>query len=516
MNLPWLLFSSLRTRQDTVKHLPYSLLVAAPVLLLTAPAQAAGVQSWRFDTNQNQLEFTTNQDVQPRAQLIADPTRLVIDLPGIILGRPSFTESIGNGTIRSVRFGQFDRQTTRMVVEFAPGYTIDPEQVKFRGLTARQWTVQLPTPQLLPPEAIAPSDPSATVVPTTPSPIVSGPSPISPPTTSPPLFALATVEAIALENNQLLIRANQGIRYTTGWDRSTGAYRITINSAQLASTVREPRLDASSPLLRLRLQQADPRTVIILATPARGIQIRDTSQPGQQFLALQLQRVMTPPAAPPAEPVTTIPVPAPPRTPFPLPPPPTSSDPEVPRVPNGRVVVVVDPGHGGPDPGAIGRGGIQEKEIVLDIGRQVAALLEKQGVQAILTRSSDIDLDLEPRVQLAERANASVFVSIHANAIDLNRPDINGLETYYYNNGEELARTIHRSVLEGTGVADRRVRSARFYVLRKTSMPAVLVETGFVTGRDDAARLANPNYRSQMAAAIVRGILQYIQRSARF
>ncbi|HEY9749702.1 MAG TPA: N-acetylmuramoyl-L-alanine amidase, partial [Allocoleopsis sp.] len=194
---------------------------------------------------------------------------------------------------------------------------------------------------------------------------------------------------------------------------------------------------------------------------------------------------------------------------------PTNSPPttNIPRVPNGRLVVIVDPGHGGPDPGAVGIGGLQEKGLVLDISRQVAARLEQQGVQAILTREDDRDLDLEPRVALAERANASLFVSIHANSISMSRPDVSGLETYYYNSGERLARTIHNSVLQGTGARDRGVRSARFYVLRRTSMPAVLVEVGFVTGAEDAARLSTPGYRTQMADAIARGVLQYIQQN---
>lgn len=147
----------------------------------------------------------------------------------------------------------------------------------------------------------------------------------------------------------------------------------------------------------------------------------------------------------------------------------------------------------------------------MDISQQVAALLEQQGVQAVLTRTADIDLDLEPRVALAERVNATLFVSIHANAISLSRPDINGLETYYFDSGLGLAQSIHSSVLQSTGVKDRGVRRSRFYVLRRTSMPSVLVETGFVTGRDDAAKLSTASYRRQMAEAIARGILQYIR-----
>jgi N-acetylmuramoyl-L-alanine amidase len=181
------------------------------------------------------------------------------------------------------------------------------------------------------------------------------------------------------------------------------------------------------------------------------------------------------------------------------------------RNPDGRQVIIIDPGHGGPDPGAIGIGGIQEKEIVLDISRQVAALLEQQGVQAVMTRTSDIDLDLEPRVVLAEQLNASLFVSIHANAISLSRPDVNGLEVYYYDSGESLARVMHSTILQSVNMRDRGVRRARFYVLRRTSMPAILIETGYVTGQEDAANFNNPTFRRQLAEAIVRGILNYIR-----
>lgn len=614
------MFSVLRKRRDTVKHFPHFLLTATSLLLLAAPAHASRLESWRFDSNRNQLEFITDEDVQPKAQLISDPTRLVIDLPGVILGRPASTQSY-DGAIRSVRLGQFDRGVARLVVELAPGYTIDPNQVRFRGITARQWTVQLPAPTPLPADTAVNTPSGGTAssnqsgaatqiqgVQVTPDGIfvrTNGGAPnldvrrssdrrqitvdvqgatlalaaprdllinrlgvnrvtlsqqqASPPVaritlsvdrsspdwkastssvgglvllptgnvasgsddsaspTPTPIYrsgALATIESIGLENNdtQLVVRATQPLKYTTGWDRATGAYRVTINSAQLSKTVKGPQLEASSPVLKLRLRQETANTAVILITPASGVQISEVNQPSQQTLALQLQRARSPVAAQP-NPSANIPVPTPPRT-NPLPPQPTYPNPDPPRATNGRPVVIIDPGHGGPDPGAIGIGGLQEKGIVLDIGQKVAAILEQQGVQAVITRPDDRDLDLEPRVQLAERANATVFVSIHANSINLSRPDISGLETYYYQSGLNLARTIHQSVLEGTGIQDRGVRSARFYVLRKTSMPSVLVEVGFVTGRDDAAKLADANYRSQMANAIARGILRYLGRSS--
>ena len=185
----------------------------------------------------------------------------------------------------------------------------------------------------------------------------------------------------------------------------------------------------------------------------------------------------------------------------------------LPMLPNGRFTVVIDPGHGGRDPGAVGIGGLQEKVVVNDIAPRVAAILRQQGVNVVMTRTSDIEVDLEPRVATAERANATIFVSIHANAISMSRPDVNGLETFYASDaGQRLANTVHATVLRTMEMRDRRVRSARFYVIRQTSMPAILIETGFVTGAEDAPNLANPAWREQMAGAIAQGILLHLQR----
>jgi beta-lactamase class A len=126
---------------------PWFLPSFAGLLLFAGSAQADTLQSWRFDARQNRLEFTTDAGVQPTAQLIGNPTRLVIDLPGIRLNRPKINQLLG-GTVQTVRVGQFDAQTTRLVLELAPGYTIDPQRVKVRGKSATHWTVQLPVPQV--------------------------------------------------------------------------------------------------------------------------------------------------------------------------------------------------------------------------------------------------------------------------------------------------------------------------------------------------------------------------------
>jgi N-acetylmuramoyl-L-alanine amidase len=636
--------------------------------------------SWRFNPARNQLEFRTSGGVQPQAQLLTDPTRLVIDLPGIILGRPPVTQTL-SGSFRSMRVGQFDRLTARIVLELDPSHTLDPNQIRFRGPRPNYWLVQLsnpqnqgadssPTEQSIPPSSSWPTvlrrstPPSPPVAPlgadtsasaatgvtqihnirvtqdgffirtsgdepqvdiqrsrdrrqvvlnfpnttlssgvpqrgmvidrfgvkraqvvqaaTTPpsvrftlwvdrksldwqsrfinakdlngiallpanSPQLASLSNSPPPSrgragavirssrfdtlrnsqfpTSSSVVAptsgnVATIQAIELQEDagQLSIRSDQPLVYTSGWDRATAAYRINL-TAQLASGFRSPRTFGSRSVQRLLVRQETVNTVVILVAPAAGVQIGNLNQISPQELSLALTQSVAI-AVPPPETISGSPgsnsqsigVPPPLQQTIPVPPPinayPAS---RLPRATSGRSVVVIDPGHGGPDPGAIGRGGIREKDIVMDISRQVARLLERQGVQAVLTRYDDRDLGLEPRVQIARRVNASIFVSIHANAISMSRPDINGLETFYYSSGESLARMVHRNVLRATGARDRRVRSARFYVLRRTDMPAILVETGYVTGWEDARRLATAAYRARVAEGIARGILQYLR-----
>ncbi|HAC62061.1 MAG TPA: N-acetylmuramoyl-L-alanine amidase, partial [Cyanothece sp. UBA12306] len=147
------------------------LLSILSTLLFALPAEAGRLLYWRFESNQNRLLFTTDSRVQPRAQLIPNPTRIVLDLPGVVLGRPSVDQMIG-GTIKSVRVGQFNAQTTRLVIELAPGYTVDPQQVKVRGISPTQWTVDLPTPQ-----RISNPPPRPNLPPSTPNP---NPEPLKP------------------------------------------------------------------------------------------------------------------------------------------------------------------------------------------------------------------------------------------------------------------------------------------------------------------------------------------------
>ncbi|MFM7576474.1 MAG: AMIN domain-containing protein, partial [Microcystaceae cyanobacterium] len=125
----------------------YGFVLTFIALLLTAgPAWAGKLVSWRFESGQNRLLFYTDSAVQPTAQLIPNPTRIVVDLPNVTLGRPTVNQPIG-GTISNLRVAQFDAYTTRLVIELAPGYTVDPQKVVVKGRTATQWEVVLPPPQ---------------------------------------------------------------------------------------------------------------------------------------------------------------------------------------------------------------------------------------------------------------------------------------------------------------------------------------------------------------------------------
>ena len=187
----------------------------------------------------------------------------------------------------------------------------------------------------------------------------------------------------------------------------------------------------------------------------------------------------------------------------------------LPEVDRGRFKVVIDPGHGGPDPGAVGIANLRETDVVLDVGLQVAQLLQAKGVQVLMTRTSEVDVDLPPRAALANSSGADLFLSIHANALTMARPDVNGIETFYFESprARALAQAVQDEVLAvSLGSPDRGARTARFYVIRRTTMPSALVEMGFLTGELDAPRLADPAHRRRLALAISRGLLNVLRQ----
>lgn len=204
---------------------------------------------------------------------------------------------------------------------------------------------------------------------------------------------------------------------------------------------------------------------------------------------------------------TPTPEPKPEPTPTPDPKPEPTPEPK----PNLAPLVVLDAGHGGTDHGAIYHG-VNEKDIDLSVTQQVGALLEAAGYRVHYTRTDDTYVTLAERAEQANLLEADIFVCIHANAFP-QKPEINGLETYYLQGATEskaLASAIQKQVLAQTGCTDRSVRTANYYVLKNTTMPSVLVETGYMTNTEELAKLDTAEYQAKIAAGIAAGVADYL------
>lgn len=173
-------------------------------------------------------------------------------------------------------------------------------------------------------------------------------------------------------------------------------------------------------------------------------------------------------------------------------------------------IIVVDAGHGGTDPGAC-KLGVKEKDITLQIALKTRKSLEKLGATVIMTRADDkIDLELEDIVRVTMAAKPDLFISIHVNSMP-NSKKYNGLQTYFrtdMGHSRLFAHTVHASILKHTGAEDKRVRTAKFYVVN-LPIPAVLIETGFITNDKERKNLVNPVWQQKTADGIAEGVVLY-------
>ena len=172
---------------------------------------------------------------------------------------------------------------------------------------------------------------------------------------------------------------------------------------------------------------------------------------------------------------------------------------------------MVDPGHGGKDTGALGRGGMNEKEIVLSVGLQVARQLEARGATVITTRTTDRFIELSDRAAIAQRSRADLFVSIHADAAP-NNHNASGFSVHIYNRASLQSQKAAYAILNAVkraGIETRGIYRGNFYVLREHSRPAVLIECGFLTNAGDRRLLNDPAHRQRLASLIVEGIADY-------
>ena len=184
--------------------------------------------------------------------------------------------------------------------------------------------------------------------------------------------------------------------------------------------------------------------------------------------------------------------------------------------------IVIDPGHGGSDSGAHGPNGLMEKDATLAISRNVADILRNSGAIVTMTRDTDVDVygplasdhdELQARVDVANADSRNeILVSIHCDAFTL--PTAHGTGSFYYApsfRGKLLAECIHDEIVEATGLSDRGARTARFYVLRNSDMPAALIETAFISNHQEELLLGDADFQYRMAMAICRGINRYFR-----
>jgi N-acetylmuramoyl-L-alanine amidase len=204
----------------------------------------------------------------------------------------------------------------------------------------------------------------------------------------------------------------------------------------------------------------------------------------------------------------------------------------LPAVQQPFAVVVLDPGHGGQDSGAM-VGGILEKDLTLDVAQRVDRLLQSQGLATVMTRVGDSYVSLPDRVALTNRVADCIFVSIHFN--EGNKPVSSGIETYYADHqlragppvvswlpflqrisadepnlqSQSLAGFIQAGLVARTKAMDRGAKPEQFVVIKNVRHPAVLVEGGFLSNKDDITRLSTVDYREQIASGISEGIIRY-------
>ncbi|HEV8662649.1 MAG TPA: N-acetylmuramoyl-L-alanine amidase [Candidatus Methylomirabilis sp.] len=295
---------------------------------------------------------------------------------------------------------------------------------------------------------------------------------------------------------------------------------------------------------------------VVQTEPGRGF-TRAFALKNPDRIVLDLYRGKAVPSGPAAGPPPTAAAPSVPAAPLPTAPPGTGPPPPAAPSPAGIRTIVIDPGHGGRDPGAIGSGGLREKDVVLDIALRLEKLIKSRlGLAVILTRREDVFISLEERTAIANRAKADFFLSIHVNAAPKSRAI--GFETYFLSkepsDSDARASAIRENVplteegLAGKGqdsvkailwdmayalytresaalagmmleeldkilnVNNRGVKSGPFFVLMGAAMPSALVEVAFISNAQEERKLQGESYRQRVAEALLQGIVKFRTR----
>jgi len=458
--------------------------VAAQVLRLVFDRTPEGVR----------MKVEATGPVEVRTARLRDSERLVIDLLHAASRIEAKEAEIGIGGIRRVRVAQFQVKPyiARVVLDLdaplgaevqrGPGFdlwiALRPESSPASAEVPASTPEPTPAPSA---EPVAP--PESDVGPTPPLPESAPPAPSgphgvprtpwgaqpSPEPASPRILGVVAVRDV--QEFRILVEGSTGLSFREFTLRDPPRLVLDI-PAVFVPVKQEFRVGGPVEIIRAAQHQPDlTRIVVQWRTPAP---YRITVEDGGRRLVITVLEV------------------------------------QVPRPPRGTHVVAIDPGHGGADPGALGIGGLVEKDVVLDVALRLRTFLLSQGVRVVLTREGDTTVDLSDRVPIAVRSGATVFVSVHANANT--KSAIRGSETYYLKpDGLPLATSIQEELGRSLEIPDRGVRQANFKVLRDSPVPAALVEIGYLTNPEDASLLRTAAFRSRASEAIGRGILRFLR-----
>ena len=481
--------------------------------VLDIVSQVTGV-TWRQEGTRVVATVSTTGPVQARPTVLQAPDRLVVDLAGaVLLGTPPPVD-VGGAVLR-IRSAQFQVRpyVTRVVFDLARplpyaiaggagAVTITLSDAE-GAPAARPPT---PAPSTAPPPTEGTPVPVAEAVPPSPGPAAAGVAPE--PLALPPLPEFADrpgafhVRDVVYEDQggipRVVISASQPFSYQV--HEFVFPYRLAVDIPGGVFLPRRRDIEVDTELVRnivVFQLQLHPNIARIL--------IHFQGKPAYRAHASEGGRAVVVTLGGPGRSAESVPVPGRPSDGLG---PGGSLTPRRPRPSS----VIIDPGHGGTDPGAIGPTGLHEADVTLAIAQRTKALLLRQGVPVALTRTDDSTVPLEERPDLAQRYGGVVFVSIHANAS--RDPAVSGTETYYWKpESQPLAALVQSELVKALGEPDRGIRTADFYVLVNTPMPAVLVEVAFITNPREEGMLRDPAVQERAAAAIARAVVRFLAAS---
>jgi N-acetylmuramoyl-L-alanine amidase/putative methionine-R-sulfoxide reductase with GAF domain len=352
------------------------------------------------------------------------------------------------------------------------------------------------------------------------------------------------------DSSTVVLDLEDQVQYETHRLANPDRIYFDLHDTSLSADLVGKTIDIGDPLLaRVRVAQpASGLTRIVLETKGNS-NYSVSLEPNPYRLVVQIRK----PGSDPKAQINLFPGAEEPAKLAIVVPPPTKEDLQL-RTHVPKLRIVVDAGHGGWDLGTVGRRGLLEKDLVLEIAQRLGRLLESRlGADVILTRNDDNYIPLDERAGMANQAQADLFVSVHANYSDL--PSARGVETYYTNlfsapsakdletrsnstpsnsapaatltpaelhdkieQSRRLAASVQRSLYgtlsaQNPGLRDRGVKEASYVVLTETDMPGILAEVSFVSSPTDEQKLRSDGYREQIAEALYKGIARYAANS---